>query len=236
MRRPWYEIHPQFLAQLTAELRAAYPDLHIYQEGCRILVRGSFPIAHDGTVLDRYLIEVELPDDYPASIPVVREIGGRIPRTYDYHIINEQGEACLFLPEQRWWVYPPGTTFVKFLNGPVRHFFLGQSLVRRGEPWPFGEWGHGAKGTLEFYAELLGTSDLDTLRRYVEYLTQKHIKAHWSCPCGSGTQLRYCHIDQLRELRMKIPKSVARQSAIRLALLHRAGQRSTSESRANSPN
>jgi hypothetical protein len=155
MRRPWYEIHPQLLEQLKADLRTAYPDLHVYQEDHRILVRGSFPITHEGTVLDRYLIEIELLDDYPTSVPVVSEIGEIIPRTYDFQIRNERGEACLFLPEEQWKAYPPGTTFVDFLNGPVRHFFLGQSLVRRGQPGPFRAWGHGAKGMFEFYVELL---------------------------------------------------------------------------------
>ena len=60
MRRAWYEVNPQLLEQLKADLRTAYPDLHVYQEEHRILVRGSFPIAHEGTVLDRYLVELEL--------------------------------------------------------------------------------------------------------------------------------------------------------------------------------
>jgi hypothetical protein len=228
MSRVWYEINPQLLEQLKADLRAAYPDLHVYQEERRILVRGSFPITHEGMVMDRYLIEIELLDDYPRSVPIVREIGEVIPRTYDFHIRNGRGEACLFLPEEQSKAYPPGITFVAFLHGPVRHFFLGQSLVRRGQPWPFGEWGHGAKGTFEFYAELLETSDFAIIQRYLDYLTKKHIKAHWICPCGSGKQLRYCHINRLRELRIKIPRSIAKQSSLRLALLQKAGKTSTS--------
>jgi SEC-C motif len=105
------------------------------------------------------------------------------------------------------------------LRQNLRNYFLGQSLVRRGQPWPFGQWGHGVYGKYEYYAELLGTNDHAVIRLYVEYLTKKHIKTHWNCPCGSGKQLRACHIQQLQDLRAKIPRSVARQTLVYFALL-----------------
>jgi len=211
MRRGKHKIDPNLLDHLRAELRSTYPDLHLYQDNGHILIRGSFPVAHEGAILDRYSIEIERPESYPESIPIVREIGGLIPRTADYHM-NAQGEACLFLPDECWRFFPPGTSLVPFLDGPVRNFFLGQSLVRRGQPWPFGQWGHGPQGIYEFYTELLGTNDLVTIRRYLEYLTKENVKGHWSCPCGSGQRLRNCHLNEVRDLRAKIPRSAAIQS------------------------
>ena len=63
----------------------------------------------------------------------------------------------MLLPDERWRVWPPGTSLLTFLTGPVRSFFLAQSIVEEGEPWPFGQWAHGAKGVLQYYRELIKT-------------------------------------------------------------------------------
>jgi hypothetical protein len=209
--RPWHKADPTLLEKTIAEVQAEFPELHFYPEGSRVIVRGSFPVVENGEVLDRYAVEIELLADYPDSIPVVREAGGRIPRIADYHM-NAKGEACLFLPDERWRIYPEGTTFLSFLKGPVRNFFIGQSLFRLTGEWPFGQRGHGAEGIREYYGELLGTDDVPVIRAYLEYLSRPVLKGHWPCPCGGGKRLRDCHRKSLEELRTKIPTSVAMRS------------------------
>ncbi len=211
MRRPWHKADPGLLEKVRAEIQAAYPALNFYPEGDRVLVRGTFPVLHDGEVLDRYSVEIEMLADYPESIPIVREVGGRIPRTADCHM-NAKGEACLFLPDERWQVYPRGTTLLEFLNGSVRNFFLGQSLFRLTGEWPFGQRRHGAAGIREYYAELLGTNDLRVILGYLECLSRPVLKGHWDCPCRRGKRLRDCHRGQIDDLRTKIPPPVARRS------------------------
>src|SRR5437899_11729328 len=130
MSKPWHKADPGLLEKMTAEVQAVYPNLHFYPEGDRVVVRGSFAICHSGEELDGYSYEIVLLADYPDAIPVVWEIGGRIPRDVDHHI-NKTGEACLFIPDERRKVYPPGTSFLEFLNGPVRNFFLSQSIFQR---------------------------------------------------------------------------------------------------------
>jgi hypothetical protein len=212
MSRPWHKADPVSFEKLKAEIASAYPNLHFYLERGIVFVRGSFPIVHEGASLDRFLIEIQFPDDYPRSLPVIREIGGRIPRTEDFHINRTTGEACIILPDERWWVLPPGFTFLDFLNGPVRNFFLGQALVQARKPWPFGQWAHGANGILEFYKQLLSTNDPRTIGRYLECLSKPKVKGHWSCPCGNGKRLRDCHLEQVLDLRSKIPSKVASTS------------------------
>lgn len=211
MSRPWYKLKPALLEQIKSETQSKYPNLNFYIENGLVFIRGSFPILHEGAVLDRYLIEVLFPNDYPESLPIVQEVGGRVPRTSDFHM-SQAGEACLFLPDERWWVFPPGSTFLYFLDVPVHNFFLGQALVRMGDPWPFGQRAHGAGGIHEFYAELLGTNDLDIIIRYLDCLRKAELKGHYDCPCGSQKRLRHCHLDQLKDLKSKISSSVARQS------------------------
>jgi len=212
MSLPWHQASPSLFEKERAEVESAYPNLHFHVVNKAVFIRGTFPIVFKGEVFDRYRIEIELPKDYSKSMPVVREMGGRIPPTADFHVNPKDGTACVLLPDERWWVWPPGSTLLDFLNGPVRNFFLGQSLVELGEPWPFGQWGHSVEGIREFYSKLLDTDDLGMIIRGVEYLSKKKIKGHWLCPCGSGKRLRDCHGEIIRDLATKIPPQVARSS------------------------
>ena len=200
---------------MKAEVEKSYPNLHFYKINGIVQIRGSFLLQHEGKELDRYLIEILIPSDYPRSIPVVREIGDRIPKIPDRHM-NEKGDACLFLAEERWEAWPIGSSFTDFLQGPVHNFFLGQSLVERGEQWPFGSWGHGAVGIKEYYSRLLGTEDSQIILSYLSILSKKEIKGHWYCPCGSGKRLRNCHLSFLVDLSKKIPPEVVCRSLLYL--------------------
>ncbi|KUO40384.1 MAG: hypothetical protein AVW05_03720 [Hadesarchaea archaeon DG-33] len=218
MKKHWHKLDPTLLERMKSEVQSVFSNLHFYPAKDRVFIRGSFPVIHEGKILDRYSIEIELPRNYPESLPIVREVGGRIPQTADRHI-NPTGEACLFLPDERWKVCHPGSSLLDFLNGPVRNFFVGQSLVELGQPWPFGEWSHASVGIIEYYAELLGTKDLATILRYLDYLSKPKIKGHWKCPCGSGRRLRNCHFEELKDLRTKVRQDDAQRSRQRLISL-----------------
>jgi hypothetical protein len=210
--KPWHIRKPELLEQLKRDLCGAFSNLHVSLENDQVFVRGSFPIVHNGRTLDRYSIEIELLHDYPDSVPLVREIGGRIARTQDHHVNEAQGDICLFVREERWRVYPPGASFLDFLNVPVHNYFLGESLVELGEARPFGERSHGIAGIIEYYAEELETNDLDIIIRFVECLSKESMPGHHPCPCGSGKKLRQCHQFKLWDLQGKIPPTVARES------------------------
>jgi hypothetical protein len=122
------------------------------------------------------------------------------------------GAACILLPDERWKVWPHGSTLLYFLDVPVRNFFLGQSLVERGDPWPFGQWSHGAEGIREYYGEVLSTNDTKVITEYLDCLSKKKIKGHWPCPCRSGKRLRDCHATLVHDLATKISRQVAAQS------------------------
>ena len=79
MKRPWHHSNPELLQRVRDEAGVRYPDLGIFIESDTVYLRGSFPIEHEQEVLDRYSIEIELPADWPASAPILRETGGRIP-------------------------------------------------------------------------------------------------------------------------------------------------------------
>src|ERR1700674_1426981 len=214
MKRAWHRTNPGLFATVKRDLEREYPDLRVVIEQDTVFSRGSFPVADGAEILDRFLIEIQFPDDYPYSIPILREIGGRIPWHEDRHA-NRTGEACPIVPEE-WLIRPDHDSILQFLNGPVRNFFIGQLLVEQGKLWPFGERPHGVPGLLESYGELIGTTDAPTLLRYLDYLSKETVKGHWECPCGSKKRLRDCHLEVLKSLRHRISPAIAKKAFNRL--------------------
>lgn len=205
--------------RISAELQVGYPNLHAFIEANRLVVRGTFAVKNNGVELDRYSVEIRVRLRFPEDLPTLRETGGRIPRTADRHI-NPDGTACLYLEEAlQIELEKPIGTFTEFMEGPVRNYFIGQSLVAKGEPWPFGEHEHGAKGILSVYTKLIGTSDPDTVRRYLETLRQSKVRGHLTCPCGSGEKIRDCHLQKLEELRKLIKPAVAARALRQLGFI-----------------
>jgi len=216
----WHHRYPEKLKELREILRGTFPDLWVCVINKRVCIRGSLPVTADNIVIDRYLILVELPRGYPVSPPVVFEISNRIPRTAHHHM-NQNGAACLFLPDEAWKYYTPTTSIVDFLRGPVNDFFLfqkelellGHSLVEARR--------HGVEGIIDYYQEELSTKDLEVIIKFVDYLSRElkeQPKGHWECFCGSARKLKDCHFAKLLEMRQKIQPSVAQISLQRLRL------------------
>lgn len=196
-------------AQIAARLDEAYPTLRFAVGGKRRIIRGAFNVEHQGQFLACFQIEILLDATDVLGLPTVREVGGRIPRIEDRHINTADGSACLYLPDDLAARSAAPFDIVSFLDGPVRTYFLGQAGVELGVPFPFGEWGHGVDGQREMLTELVGLSDIATCLRFLELVSQKVVKLHWPCPCGSRRPLRDCHQNTVRRLR-KLPLATRR--------------------------
>ena len=171
-----------------------------------------FPVrSPEGRVRDEFAVRIELLWDYPRSLPIVWETGGRIPSTAARHM-EAGSRACVLLPDARWEEFPEGAAFIEFLEGPLHNFFLGQSVVDAGGDWPFGEWEHGGDGVRDYYRDLLGTDDDKVIMKTLGLIAKASLKVGWDCPCGSGRRLRRCCRMKIVELRRKIRPEVARSS------------------------
>jgi hypothetical protein len=194
---------------LRRDLANAYPLLVVEIRNHLVVVCGKFQLAEDGVEIDGFEVEIVLPDDYPRGIPSVFEVARRIPHDADHHMY-ENGRACLFVSGERWRYWPAGSTFLEFLEGPVRSFFIGQSLFELTGEWPFGQRSHGLAGIFESYGELLRTRHIPTIARYLEVLSRRKLRPRSSCPCGSRRPIHSCHMRKIAELRGKIPYREAR--------------------------
>jgi hypothetical protein len=109
---------------IQQQLDTKYPDLTVSTTESKIYIRGSFPIVHEGNVLDRYQIEIEWSDS-DTEAPVLREPGGRIPREDNRHM-DGHGKACPLVPEE-WLIRGRDTrTVILILTGRYRITFYGR--------------------------------------------------------------------------------------------------------------
>lgn len=212
--KSWYESDPELFANLRRDVEEIFPELKFVIRDRAAFVIGYYPLFEGERVCDRYLVEIELSKKSPTGLPIVREVGKRIPRIPHRHM-NADGTACVVLPDAFWHENPDGMNLLDFLKGPLRGYLASQSLVELGvsDPWPSGEWAHGVDGLIEFYAKLLGSKDSKIILQYLEIIARVKLKGHWRCPCGSGKKLRKCHGATIEQLRSRIPRKIAAHSA-----------------------
>jgi hypothetical protein len=201
------------LEDIRSATHSAFPslDVDLNKKGL-IVVAGKFPvITPDGSTLDTFDIEITIPETYPRDLPDTREVGGRLPWTAERHVFSN-GVCCVIHPADQWRVFPKGSSFDAYLNGPLHNYFLGQCYFEEFGDWPFGEWAHGPAGTIEYYQELLGIEDVTAIIGFIRVLASNRLKAHWPCPCGSGKKIKRCCSRQIRELRSMVPPLQAKRS------------------------
>lgn len=198
MQDSWYILHPELLSEIEEIIKKEYPTLEVTTDADVVCIKGVLQITdtEKSTLIDRYSIEIEFPDDFPKSIPFVKEVGDRIPKTIDRHF-NPNHTACLFIPEERDKYYPEGASIRDFIEKCVKPFFINQSYYEEKETWLSGERPHGLDGVINYYQESYGENSKDVIKQFMEYLAKKEIKGHWLCYCGSGDKLRKCHMKYL---------------------------------------
>ncbi len=202
--------------EIRSTLRVSFPQLHLHVTPALVEIRGTFPVRGvNGEELDRYSISIELPNDFPDGLPIVRELGGRIP-WHENHHVERNGRACVLLPDDRWRCFPLGAPFSTYLDGPLHNYFLSQAVHAETGEWPLGEWGHGNHGIYQHYKQLLGTADEAVIRSFLQVLAKLDVNRGQPCPCGSGEKLKRCCMPRVIDLRRKIPRGVAAMSLARV--------------------
>ncbi len=205
-------------------LRQRYPGLALVNVGDECEIEGTYDLRERGDWVDSFLIRMHLPQDYPRSIPIVHEIGGRIPKSVDFHInTGTDGSLCLGVPEELWIEYNGTFDVATVLAGPLHTYLLGVTEKIQGRRWPYGEREHGAKGLCQFYGSIIGTTESIRVLDLIMMLSKPMIKGHWPCPCGSGKKLRKCHYSEVVKLHSeRLPSDILIRSGERIA--HALGQ------------
>lgn len=167
----------------------------------------------DYRIIDVYNLRIIFLDEYPKSIPVVHEIGGRINKIQakykitdlrDIHYNPGTFTACLCVKPMERIKFPDGSTFVDFLDNLVIPYFYGLSYFEENGVWPWEEYSHGGLGLLEYYVDCIKSMSKDDIvstikflrqdrnwKDYGKYLNKK--KSRRMCLCGSGKLFGECH-------------------------------------------
>lgn len=206
-------------------------DLHVSMafsgEGRPYEINPAFNHAEGVVINDQYQIRIEFKPSRYSNLPQVYETGHRIERIVqdrslqlvDLHI-NPTGATCLCITVEEKEKLPTGYTLEEFFNRLLIPFFYAQSYYEKNNKWPWGQYGHGVLGYIEWYSNqkelprAIVESFIGSLRRAPEWrdlqvlLAPHHkVKGHHGCLCGRGDALRRCHPDVLRGV-WKIKKDI----------------------------
>ena len=198
------------IEKLLSGMADTYPHLRVEPESPEgtLSFVGAFPVRHEGRDVDRFYLRMVVPLDFPRRWPQVWETAGRIPHTMDRHVVPNDGDLCVMLPDEAYLTLSPDITLLlQYLDGPVRNYFLGQLCVEQGQPWPWGEHEHGLPAVTKFYGEFLKLDDERAIMAVLYHVWEGRHKGHWLCPCRSGLIIRKCHGDRMAQLREQIPIS-----------------------------
>jgi len=183
-----------------------YTTINVIIVDGKITLKGTLRIKDEkNNELGSFLIEVIVPNNFPKEIPIVREIGGRIPVCSERHFDKPHGNACLYFRDAVFLYWNENNTVIDFMKKFVEPFFLWQiEYDITGGKNQSNSFKHGVEGAIQFYSEILNTDKQKIIFSFVKYLTKKKIKAHWPCFCLSGKRIKDCHFDLIKKYKNKI--------------------------------
>lgn len=204
--KPWHQSDIARYREVQETIKNCYPGLHISEEYGLIFIRGCLLVKIPGIEkeIDNFLIEIIFPPDYPKRVPVVKEIGGRLPKIANRHF-NTNETACLFFRDARHEYLPLDATFRYFMERIVINFFVWQIDYEAtdGNPSMKG-MAHNTAGVLEYYYRVTGIAKVSVVKKFLQYLCSKKIRPTWQCYCHSGKKIRDCHYKFIKDWQRKI--------------------------------
>jgi len=217
---PWYRSNQKLFREERAALVSVAPLMGMIIAGPKfrlnskgvltqefVVVYGTYGIAiPDFNEQIEYGICVLLPGRYPKQPPVLFCNDPKLPiGNIDRHIMDD-GSACLGVYADimiRWSMKPDIVNFFENFAAP---YLVWQAYYdAHQEPPSWGQRSHFAGGVIEYYAELLGLNERQSIIEFMRLLARKtRPKGHERCPCGSGERLRNCHRQLLYSTREKV--------------------------------
>ena len=203
----------EFDGSEVAEVVAQHPGLS--QTGPGVLEGVIETHRQYGSVVlqDKFSIRLTAYNPNSSRLPALREIGGRSKAIVLKHGFEDvravhqnlaDGTACVCVKQEEAERFPPGARLVAFLERLAVPYLYGLSYVDEFGKWPWGEYGHGGIGLLEYYADSPGQCSKEgleeviaSLRAYSDWLNYhrqlKKPSAKRACICGSGKAFGKCH-------------------------------------------
>lgn len=166
--------------------------------GGGLLIRGQFAFVAEhaaaGVITDAFDLRIEVPTAFPAAIPRVTEIGGRIPRDGQHHINPGDDTLCLGSPIGLLLKIARKPSLLGFAElCLVPYLYAVSHKLSHGGPFIFGELAHGGPGVLADYLGIFGLKKPEQIFEALTFLGMKKRRANKRpCPCGCRLRLGRC--------------------------------------------
>jgi hypothetical protein len=162
-----------------------------------VCLRGKFSfraaVYCGAEIEDNYKLKIVIAEKFPQAIPVVEEIGGKIPRNGDFHV-NPDGSICLGSPLRLLKMIHNFPSLSNFANKCLVPYLYAVSYkLRNGGDFVLGELAHGDQGIVDDYSMVLGLAARSQIKQAIQLLgVKKRIANKKTCPCGCGKRLGAC--------------------------------------------
>jgi hypothetical protein len=143
---------------------------------------------------------------FPESFPEVHETLGRIPIKMDRHMYPGSSSCCFTTrAKSQIMLKTKIFTLLDFVDEILIRFLENNSFFEINKHYFGDEYSHGKKGIIEGYKDILKIDDtIKVSQAVIHAATNKSLKQHQNCYCGSGRRLRKCnngkHIIYFRNL------------------------------------
>ena len=196
----------QSILEIT-EFLLAYPGMVIKpSSGSELIIHGIFKFStkydNFNRIIDSYRLIINVPSKYPRELPIIREIGSKIPRKAEYHV-NPDGSLCLGSRLRLLWMISKKPSLSAFARLCLEPYLYAISYKLKYGILPFSELEHGLPGELKDIADLLGLKSTEQAKYALHLLGMKKRLANKKpCPCGCGVRLGKCRFNEkIREFR-----------------------------------
>jgi hypothetical protein len=110
-----------------------------------------------GQITDSYQLRITVPARFPQDLPIVHELGGRIPRRGRFHVNADDYSLCLGSRLRLLLMIAKKPTLLGFAeNCLLPYLFAVSRKLLHGGDFAFGELAHGSPGELADYVDLFG--------------------------------------------------------------------------------
>ncbi len=165
---------------------------------------GDFAFTADhpehGELSDIFRLEISVPRGFPKDLPIVKEIGGKLPNLKhpdreDFHV-NPDCSLCLGSPLRLLMKLAETPTLPGFaVCCVVPYLYAISCKLKNGGNLPFGELAHGRDGLLDDYAQIFGLTSRVSIVKVLFLLSLKKRDANKRpCPCGCANRLGRCNM------------------------------------------
>ncbi len=164
-------------------------------------IRGSIQLIESKKIVtDSYEVKIMWSQGYPFKFPLVFETGGRIPINLDWHVFETDGHCCIKAIPEEMVLCKKGISLDWFISTQLVPYFFNQSF-RQENGYYYHERSHGIKGTLESFADIFKTTNVNSILNLLSVLKESSdYKATAKCKCGSNRKYKKCHRRTIRSL------------------------------------